>query len=86
MAVQNLTLNAADNKSDLQVEIGEENLPWVTNLTISGTINSYDFMIMRNKMPMLRYLDLSQATIVHNDYEHYTGYHTEDNVFPAYGL
>ena len=84
--VQNVELSAASDKSDLQVSIGDENLKLVTDLTISGTINSYDFMILRNKMPLLRHLDLSEATIVHNKYEHYTGYHTEDSIFPGYGL
>ena len=83
---QNVALSAASDKSDLQVTIGDGNLGFVTDLTISGTINSYDFMVMRNKMPLLRHLDLSQATIVHNKYEHYTGYHTEDSIFPGYGL
>ncbi|MBR6630164.1 MAG: leucine-rich repeat domain-containing protein [Bacteroidaceae bacterium] len=84
--VQNVALSAASDKSDLQVTVGDENLRFVTDLTISGTINSYDFMILRNKMPLLRHLDLSQANIVANSYEHYTGYHTKDNIFPAYGL
>ncbi len=84
--VKNLTLEAADDKSSLQVAVGDDKLRYVTDLTISGTINSYDFMVMRNKMPVLRHIDLSNASIVHNDYEHYTGHHTEDNVFPQYAL
>ena len=83
---KNVTLSADDNKSALHAVIGDENLKYVTNLTISGTINSYDFMIIRNKMPLLRHLNLSETTIVYNPYEHYSGYHTEDNEFPGYGL
>ena len=86
ICVKNLTLAASDSKSSLQVAIGDDNLKYVTDLTISGTINSYDFMIMRNKMPLLRHLNLKDASIVYNAYEHYTGYHTDDNVFPGYGL
>ena len=86
LCTQSVELTAAKDKSDLQVQIGDDKLRFVTDLTISGTINSYDFMILRNKMPLLRHLDLSQANIVANSYEHYTGYHTEDNIFPAYGL
>ena len=86
LCTQSVELSAAKDKSDLQVQIGDDKLRFVTDLTISGTINSYDFMILRNKMPLLRHLDLSQANIVANSYEHYTGYHTEDNIFPAYGL
>ena len=86
LCTQSVELTAAKDKSDLQVQIGDDKLRFVTDLAISGTINSYDFMILRNKMPLLRHLDLSQANIVANSYEHYTGYHTEDSIFPAYGL
>ena len=37
-------------------------------------------MIMRNKMANLHWLDLSEANIVANPFEYYTGYHTVDNV------
>ena len=84
--VKNLTLAAEDDKSALHLAIGDEDLKFVTNLTISGTINSYDFMILRNKMPVLRHLNLENASIVANAYEHYTGHHTEDNQFPGFGL
>ena len=84
--VKNVVITAEQNKSALHAAIGDENLKYVTDLTVSGTINSYDFMVMRNKMPVLRHLDLSDAAIVYNAYEHYTGYHTEDSKFPAYGL
>ena len=86
LCTQSVELTAAKDKSDLQVQIGDDKLRFVTDLAISGTINSYDFMILRNKMPLLRHLDLSQANIVANSYEHYTGYHTENNIFPAFGL
>lgn len=86
MNVKNVALTANSNRSALETEIGEANLRYVTDLTISGTINSYDFMVMRNKMTLLRNLDLSEATIVANKYEHYTNYCTEDNKFPGYGL
>ena len=41
-------------------------------------------MVIRNKMPYLHHLDLTDATIVANDYEYYTGCHTEDNVIGDY--
>ena len=84
--VKSVALTAEADKSALHMAIGDADLKYVTNLTISGSINSYDFMVMRNKMPLLRYLDLSETHIVGNDYEHYTGYHTDDNKFPGYGL
>lgn len=78
--------NVSTTGVGLYSAIGETNLGFVVDLTISGNINSNDFMILRNKMPLLRHLNLENATIVANDYEHYTGYHTEDNKFPGYGL
>ncbi len=74
--------NVAQNpsNSDLAQVLGEDKLAYIVGLKVIGTINSYDIMVLRNKMPLLRHLDLSGATIVANDYEYYEGYHTEDNV------
>ena len=38
-------------------------LTTVTNLTITGTIDATDFVILRDSMPMLAILDLSESTI-----------------------
>ena len=84
--VKSVALTAEADKSALHVAIGDEDLKFVTDLTVSGSINSYDFMVMRNKMPLLRHLNLEDATIVANAYEHYSGYCTQDNKFPGYGL
>ena len=74
------TVSAQEISSGLHAAIGEENLRKVISLKITGTINSYDIMIIRNKMLCLRHLDLSNASIVACDYEYITGYKTEDNV------
>ncbi|MBR5728956.1 MAG: leucine-rich repeat domain-containing protein [Prevotella sp.] len=75
-----VTISAQDASSALHAAIGENNLQGVVKLKVSGSFNSYDVMIMRNKMINLRYLDLSDATIVANDYEYYSGCHSEDNI------
>ena len=75
-----VTATAQEKESGLLNEIKEENLNKVVTLKVSGTINGYDIMVMRNKMPNLRHLDLTNATIVANDYEYYQGCHTKDNV------
>lgn len=75
-----VNIEALDDKSALHMAIGEDNLEKVVTLKITGTINSYDLMILRNKMIHLKNLDLSDACIVANDYEYYTGYHSEDNI------
>lgn len=79
----NVNLTAKNDKSALIEEIGEANVGQVVTLKISGTINSYDIMALRNKMDNLHYLDLSDANIVACDYQYYTGYHTTDNVLGA---
>lgn len=78
-----VTATAQEKESGLLNEIKEENLNKVVTLKVSGSINGYDIMVMRNKMPNLRHLDLTNATIVANDYEYYQGRHTEDNVIGA---
>lgn len=75
-----ITATAQEKESGLLNEIKEENLNKVVTLKVSGTINGYDIMVMRNKMLNLRHIDLTNATIVANDYEYYQGSHTEDNV------
>ena len=72
--------------SNLEQVLGEENLPYIVGLKVIGTINSYDIFMIRNKMTLLRKLDLSEATIVANDYEYYEGHHSEDNVIGPYSF
>ena len=77
-------VTAQEKESGLLDVITQDNLGKVVSLKVRGTINGYDIMVIRNKMPILHYLDLTDATIVANDYEYYTGYHTEDNIIGNY--
>ena len=80
-----ITVAAKNDRSDIHAVIGEENLENVVSLKLSGTINGYDVMLLRDKMPNIRILDLTDASIVASNYEYYTGYtKTYDNVLPAY--
>lgn len=81
-----VTVTKRDDMSALHTAIGDNQLLNVVSLKVSGTINSYDLMVMRNKMFHLRYLDLSDATLVENAYEHVTGYHSQDNTLTGYSL
>jgi len=78
---KSVSVTAKDNYSDLVEKIGDNNTQNVLKLKLSGTINSYDMMIIRNKMINLRELDLEDVDIVANSYEYYTGFHSEDSVF-----
>ena len=75
-----VTISANETSSALHAAIGENNLQGVTKLKITGSFNSYDVMIIRNKMINLHQLDLTDANVVANDYEYYSGCHSEDNI------
>ena len=81
-----VTLTANNEVSALYEALGETTLSRVADLTINGSINSHDFFMMLTKMTALRHLDLTNASIVYNKRTHYADCHTEDNIFPAYGL
>lgn len=74
-----VNVTAQENTSGLSEAIGTDNLQKVLRLKVSGTINGYDIMVIRNKMDNLHYLDLSDAEIVENSYEYYTGCSTKHN-------
>ena len=79
-----VTVTAQEKESGLLNMITQDNLGKVVSLKVRGTINGYDIMVIRNKMPILHYLDLTDATIVANDFEYYTSCHTKDNVIGYY--
>ena len=69
-----VTLSAHAEKSALHQALGLDSLGQIVKLKINGSINSYDIMMLRNQMPLLRELDLSDATILANVYEYTKGY------------
>ena len=77
---------AQASSSGIHQTIGEDNLINVMTLKVKGSINSYDILIMRNKMHNLHHLDLTEASIVTNSYEYYDKYHTTDNVLGDYAF
>lgn len=81
-----VTVTAASNLSALHTALGLTTLTNIVSLKVNGTINSYDIMLIRNKMINLKYLDLSNASVVANSYEYYTGYCTHDNVLEDYAF
>lgn len=76
----NVEATAQASTSGLQKAIGEKNLRSVVTLKVKGSINSYDIMVMRNKMDNLHHLDLSDADIKSNSYDYYTGFSTQDDI------
>lgn len=72
-----VTAEAREGGSGLLAALGEKRAAWTRKLTIHGTINSWDILFIRNKMPILCKLDLGDARIVASPQEYWTGCHTE---------
>ena len=83
----NVTTAALETWSGLEKEIDHENMENVMSLTITGSINSYDLVVLRNKMFNLHHLDLTNATFKASNYAFYkdgsTNYVTSDNIVAA---
>jgi hypothetical protein len=79
LQLRDVMITANNTLSALHKAVGEENLMNTIRLKVRGTINSYDIMLIRNKMINLKYLDLSEAEVKACSYEYYTGFCTHDN-------
>lgn len=60
---QKRSYNYTVSAGELKQAVGD-NLETATKLIVTGTIDARDFKIMRDEMPNLSYIDLSNATIV----------------------
>ena len=79
-SVVTLDVTAEDDGSGLLTAAGgDEALSIIKDLTLKGTINGYDILMIRNRMPRLHYLDLTDVKIVANPYPYYEESHTENN-------
>ena len=76
-----VTTAALSSKSGLHQTLGLDALLSIVKLKVNGTINSYDIMMLRNQMPLLRELDLSDASILatENGYEYTEGCTTKND-------
>lgn len=81
---QSIEVIASNSGSSVRSAIGDELLGSVVDLKIKGTINSYDIIVLKQKMPILHNLDLSEAQIVACDYPYYSNCCTEDNKLTDY--
>ena len=75
---------AKNNTSDVYEKIGADDADDIIKLAIKGTINGYDVFAMRNKLPNLELLDLSEAQIITSSYKYYENYKTKDDILTAY--
>ena len=86
LANKEVTVNAHSSKSALHQALGINDLNKIVKLKINGTINSYDIMMIRNQMPRLRELDLSDVTIIANSYEYTKGYCSKNDTLTSYSF
>ena len=77
---------AQANTSGVLEQIGVTNLMEVTALKVKGTINSYDIIIFRDKMPNLETLDLSEAKVVASTKAFYDNYCTGEDDLSCYAF
>lgn len=81
-----VTIVANQEGSALHQTLGLDKLRRTIKLKINGTINSYDIMMIRNQMPKLLELDLSDASIVANSYEYTKGYCSKNDTLTPYSF
>ena len=79
-------VEAMDATSGIMERIGLEKMASIAKLAVKGSINSYDVIQFRDKMPLLRELDLSEATVVASDKAFYNGNCTKDNDLGGYAF
>ena len=79
----NVSTIAESDWSGLETVIGSENMRDVMSLTITGSINSYDLVVLRNKMFNLHHLDMTNTTFKASSYKFYENYYTSDNIVAA---
>ena len=87
VAVQTINVTAQEKGSSVLEAIGgNENQTNIIDLTVKGTINGYDFVMFKDKMPNLRFLDLTDAKIVYNPYCYYEQHHSQNDTLGAYAF
>ena len=79
-------VEAKEATSGIMERVGIDKMAFIAKLTVKGSINSYDVIQFRDKMPQLRELDLSEATVVANDKAFYNGNCTKDNDLGGYAF
>ena len=79
-------VEAMEATSAIMERVGIDKMASVVKLTVKGSINSYDVIQFRDKMPLLRELDLSEATVVASNKAFYNGYCTKENDLGGYAF
>lgn len=81
-----INVTAKSNSSDVLETIGLDDVINVVKLKITGSINSYDIIQFRDKMPNLKVLDISNVTVVASSKAFYESNCTGDNDLGNYAF
>ena len=79
-------VEATEGMSGVLDAIGVAAVEKVVKLKVKGSINSYDIIVFRDKMPLLCELDLSEATVVASSKPFYQTYKTGNNSLGGYAF
>lgn len=75
---------SVEGMSGILNAIGLNDVEKVSKLKVKGNINSYDIIVLRDKMPFLNELDLSEANIISSSKPYFQTYCTENNTLGDY--
>ena len=79
MAQSEVEVWSTEGMSGVLNEVGLNEADKVVKLKVKGEINSYDMIVMRDKMPLLQEIDLSEANVVASSKPFYQTYCTGMN-------
>ena len=86
MAEKEIEVWSTEGMSGILNEVGLNDADKVVKLKVKGEINSYDMIVIRDKMPLLNELDLSEATVVPSSKPFYQTYCTGKNSLGGYAF
>jgi|GEM_PF-3964827 len=86
MAEKEIEVWSTEGMSGILNEVGLNDADKVVKLKVKGEINSYDITVIRDKMPLLNEVDLSEATVVPSSKPFYQTYCTGKNSLGGYAF
>ncbi len=86
LAEKDIEVWSTEGMSGILNEVGLNEADKVVKLKVKGEINSYDMIVIRDKMPLLNELDLSEATVVASSKPFYQTYCTGKNSLGGYAF
>ena len=86
LAHREVEVMSTEGMSGILNAVGLDNADRVVKLKVKGEINSYDITVIRDKMPLLNEVDLSEATVVPSSKPFYQTYCTGKNSLGGYAF